>query len=143
MVPHGILIEISILCVGSTVGEHLRELQHVVRVARLRTIELVYVAIRVGYREKMLVDRVSAYADSTVLSHILPEVLRSAAIARGCGIFLEHTLHTNIFWYLGVGMLSVKERGVQRLHTVEHLLVGKALGSCEILSLLGQRIGIK
>ncbi len=48
MVPHGILVEVHILGIASTVGEHLGQFQHIVGVARLWAVELVDITVAVG-----------------------------------------------------------------------------------------------
>ncbi len=91
----------------------------------------------------MLVDRVAANADGAVLGYILPEVLGSLLVAVGGGILLEDTLHADILRHLGVGVLAVEEGLVQRLHAVEHRLVGVFLGSCQVFPLAKQLVGIE
>ena len=55
VVPRGILVEVGILGIGGAVAHHLRHLQHIVRVARFGTVQLVYVAVGVAGRQEMLV----------------------------------------------------------------------------------------
>ena len=82
MVPRGLLVEVGILGITGTVGQHLAELQHVVRVARLGAVELVDVAVAVALRQEVLANRVAADADGAVLGHVGPEVLGGPQVLR-------------------------------------------------------------
>ena len=143
VVPHGLLVEIGILGIAGAVEQHLRELQHVVGVARLRTIGLVDIAIAVGSGEEVLVHRVATDADGAVGGHILPEVLGSGDIIGGSSVHLANTLHANELWHLGVGVLTIEERGVECLHAVEHRLVGVLLGCLQIFLVAKELVGIE
>ena len=149
VVPHGLFVEVGILGGGLHIGhsraveEHLRKLQHVVGIARLRAVGLVDVTVAVGTCQKVLVDGVAANADSAVLRHVLPEVFGSDLVACGCCILLVDTFETNVFRYLGIGMLAIEEAGVQYLHAVEHGFVREFLGGRQVLLVAKQLVGIK
>ena len=83
VVPHGLLVEIDVLGIAGAIGQHLRELQHVVGITRLGAVGLVDVAIAVGSGQEVLVDGVAADADGAISGHVLPEVLGGGEVLGG------------------------------------------------------------
>ena len=131
MVPHCLLVEIHILGIGRAVAQHLRELQHVVGVARLRTVQLINIAIGIGLGQEVLVHGVTTDAHGAVPCHVRPEVLSSTGVVVRLSILhcpFTNPFHTDVFRHLGVGMFVVEEGGVETLHAVEHRIVRIALG---------------
>ncbi len=141
VVPGGVFIEIGILRLVRLVEKHLGELQHVVGVARLGTIEVVDVVLCIGGGEEVLAHAVSADADGAVLRHVLPEVVGGSLIG-GAGVFLIDALEAYVFGHLGVGVLSVEEGGVECLHAAHHGLVAVFLGGIEVFAFAKQTVGV-
>ena len=143
VVPHGLLVEVGILGIGRAVAEHLAELQHVVGVARLGTVELVDVAVAVGDAEEVLAHAVAADADGAVLCYVSPEVLGCLAVGGRCRVLFVDALKTDILWNLRVSVLAVEECLVERLHIVDHVLVRVLLGSRQVLLVAKQLVSVE
>ena len=90
----------------------------------------------------MLTHTVSTNCHRAMLHHILPEVVSSFLISGGSVVQLINALKTNIFRYLRVGMLSIEERSVQRLHILHHRVVAEFLGSSQVFLVTKDFIGI-
>ena len=142
VVPHRVLVEVGIAGVVGAVAQHLAQFQHVVGVAALGAVGHVDVSVGVGLGQEVLAHAVAAYAHRTVLGHVLPEVLGSPQVVRGGGILLADALKADVLRHLRVGVAVVEERGVQRLHAVEHGAVAEALGGGEVFLLAEQLVGI-
>ena len=91
----------------------------------------------------MLVDGVAADADGAISGHVLPEVLGGGEVLSGFSGNLANALHTDELGNLGVGMLAVEEVGVERLHAVEHGLMGVLLGGGQVLRVAEELVGIE
>ena len=81
MVPHSLFVEVHILGIASAVAHHLREFQHIVGVARFRTVQMVNIAVAAGCREEVLCYRVATDTYRAVLCHVSPEVFCSCSIS--------------------------------------------------------------
>ena len=143
MIPHRILIEVGIHGIVCAVAEHLRQFQHVVRVTALRSVKLVDVSVGIAHRQEVLVHAVSSDAHRSVSSHILPEVLSCLPVGYLRGICLIDTLETDILRHLCVGMLAVEERGVHRLHAVNHCLMTEPLCRLQVFLVSKELVGIE
>ncbi len=71
----------------------------------------------------MLFDAVAADTCRAVICYVVPEVLGCLGIALVGGAHLCNALEADVFRYLRVGVPVVEKRSVERLHTVDHLLV--------------------
>ena len=91
----------------------------------------------------MLINTVTAYTYCAILSHIFPEVICSHTICSGSIVLLINSLEANILRHLGVGMATIKECSVERLHAVEHCLMTVSLGSSKVFGITKELIGIE
>ena len=142
VVPHRRLVEVGVLRIVRVVEEVFRELQHVVRVARLRTLHIINVQVAVLMALEMLADGVAADADGAVLCHIVPEVQHGVAIVGQRLVLLPSTFEADVLRHLRVGVLTVEEGRVERLHAVDHLAMAILLRSLEIFLVAEDLVGI-
>ena len=143
MVPHRLLVEVGIASIARAVEHHLRELQHVVRVARLGAVQLVDVSVGILSGQEVLVDRVAADADGAVRGHVLPEVLGRLEVVGGRGVFLPDALHADVLRHLRVGVFAVEEGRRERLHALEHRPVGVFLRCVEVFLVAEELVGVE
>ena len=91
----------------------------------------------------MFVHAISSNANRTVVGNIIPEVVSRITIISCRSIILINTLKTNVFRHLCVRMFPVEERGIQRLHPVQHRLMTESLGSGKVFPIPKQLISIE
>ena len=82
MVEHGSLVEVGIFSLGRNPEEILRELEHIVGVASLRTIVIVDEIYAGGSAREMLAAAVAAESQGAVLRDCLPEEAAGLGIVR-------------------------------------------------------------
>ena len=117
-----------------SVEKHFRELQHVVGVAALRSVEVGHILLSLAVCEEVLGDAVATYAYGAVVGNIAPEV----ACRRGQSGVVAccqccNTLEAYELRYLSVGMLTVEESAAVALTGALHAvhLIGVAVFLCD------------
>ncbi len=142
VVERGILIEVGIASIVSAVGEHLRELEHIVGVATFGSVELVDVAVAGIGGEEMLVHAVAADAHGPVVCHVGPEVLGGLGVSRLGVAVLVDTFESDVLRHLGVGVPTVEKSRVDGLHAVEHGLVTVFLGGFQVFGVTKDGVSV-
>ena len=140
VVVQGSLIEVGIAGFGRHAKQALGKLEHIVGVARLRTFAVIDIALGIACRGKVLAAAVAAYRKRTVVYHCIPEKLGSLGIIGVIGN-LGHTLETDHFWHLSIGMLVVKIVDSGK-HAVVKPVMGEAACRVKILLVAGHGVSV-
>ena len=127
MVEHGTLIEVTIGGIGIGTVEELGQLEHIICVARLRSVDVVYIVDACLLGGEVFASAVSSDGKRAFLCNKIPEVLASL-MPFGVAVQFGYTLKTNNLRYLCVGM-HIVETVLMVLHRGEQLSVGKAAGA--------------
>ena len=140
MVKHCTLIEVTIGGIGIGTVEELGELEHIVCVARLWSVDVVHIVDACFLGGEVFASAVSSYGKRALLGDKIPEIL-ACLMPFGVVVEFGYTLKTYHLWYLCIGM-HIVETVLMVLHRGEQLSVGKAAGAVEITSVAGHGVCI-
>ena len=130
------------------IEEELTEFKHIVGVTALWSLEIVDILRPPACCKEMLTHTVASDADGAVVCHISPEVVCRSAVFCGSRrfsvpeILLIDAFETNEFRHLGVGMLPVEKRLVERLHSVDLILMAVLHSRIEVFDFSKKAVGI-
>ena len=140
VIEHRTLVEVAIGRIRIGAVEELCELEHIVGVARLRTIDVVDIVDTGLLGREMLATAIATDGERTLLSDNLPEVL-ACIVPLFITTEFGNALESNHLWYLCVGM-HVVETVLMVLHWSEQLTVSETSGAVEIALVASHGIGI-
>ena len=140
MIEHRTLVEVAVGGIGIGAVEEFREFEHVVCVARLRSVDVIDIVDACLLGGEVFASAVSSDGKRALLGHQVPEVL-ACLMPAGVAIEFGYALKTYHLGYLGVGM-HIVETVLMVLHRGEQLAVGKASGAVEVSLVICHGIGI-
>ena len=138
------LIEVGITSLGIAAVEALGQLQHIIGIARFRTIDIVDEVGACIFAWEMLTTTVTTESQRSLTGDDVPEVCACGMVGLVAAEFTD-TLKSHDFWHLGIGMhiveavLSLRHRCEQSTmresacHFQVFLLPCHGIGICEHL----------
>ena len=140
VVEHCALVEVAIGSIRIGAVEKLCELEHIVGVARFRSVDVVDIVDAGLLGREMLATAIATDGKRTLLRDNLPEIL--ACVVPFCvAAEFGNALKSDHLWYLCVGM-HVVEAVLMVLHRSEQLTVSETSGTVEIALVASHGIGI-
>ena len=140
MVEHRCLIKVAIHAIVLHSVQILSKLQHIIRIARLRTIDVVDIVYASFLSREVLTTTVSAQSERTLASHYFPEILAGIVILHIMSQLSDALIADNLR-NLRVGMHIVKTI-LAILHRSKQLFVGEAAGTTQIFRIIGHGVCI-
>ena len=140
MVEHRSLVKIAIHAIVLHSVQILGKLQHIIRIARLRTIDIVDIVYAIFLSREVLTTTVSAQSQRTLTCHNFPEILAGIVVLYIMSQLSDALIADNLR-NLRIGMHIVKTI-LAILHRSKQLFVGEAAGTTQIFRIIGHGIGI-
>ena len=140
MVEHRSLVKVAIHAIVLHSVQILSKLQHIIRIARLRSINVVDIVYASFLSREVLTPTVTAQSQRTLTCHNFPEILAGIVVLYimsqlSDALIADNLRNLRIGMHIVKAVLAVFQRNKQ-------LFVGEAAGTTQIFRIIGHGIGI-